>query len=375
MSRTLVLTNDLPPRSGGIETFIHELLRRQPADTVAVLGPAQENADTFDAHAPYEIVRHDSSVLPTPRLARRAVDVAKALGCDNVMLASATPLGVLVPRLIKSGLPVSVVMTHGNEAGWASVPGAGRALGRISSASFVTYLGDYTRDRIAPALSPATRMRRLAPAVDAQRFRPDIDGWNIRQLHGLTGRVVIGCVSRLVARKGQDRLIAALPLIRQYVPEAMLLLVGDGPDRKRLEGLVGQHGVSAHVTFAGRASDEDLPAYYAACDIFALPCRTQRWGIDVEGLGIVLLEASATGKPVVAGASGGAPDAVIDGHTGLVVGDDLHALANTLINLITDDTRAAAMGAAGRDWVLDSWTWQTPAGRLAAMLSGSDPDA
>jgi phosphatidyl-myo-inositol dimannoside synthase len=372
--RTLVLTNDLPPRPGGIETFIHELLRRQPADSVVALGPAHDDSDAFDAQAPYEIVRHDSSVLPTPRMARRAVEVAKALGCDQVMLASATPLGVLVPRLIKSGLPVSVVMTHGNEAGWASVPGAGRALGRISDASFVTYLGDYTRDRIAPALNPSTRMRRLAPGVDAQHFSPDVDGSAIRHRHGLTGRVVIGCISRLVQRKGQDRLIAALPLIRQYVPEAMVLLVGDGPDRKRLEGLVGQHGVSAHVNFVGRAVQGELPAYYAACDVFALPCRTQRFGIDVEGLGIVLLEASATGKPVVAGDSGGAPDAVLDGHTGLVVGDDQATLANTLINLITDDTRASAMGQAGRQWVLDSWTWDTPAGRLAAMLNGSDPD-
>jgi phosphatidyl-myo-inositol dimannoside synthase len=153
-----------------------------------------------------------------------------------------------------------------------------------------------------------------------------------------------------------------------------VLLVGDGPDRKRLEGLVGQHGVSAHVNFVGRAVQGELPAYYAACDVFALPCRTQRFGIDVEGLGIVLLEASATGKPVVAGDSGGAPDAVLDGHTGLVVGDDQATLANTLINLITDDTRASAMGQAGRQWVLDSWTWDTPASRLAAMLNGSDPD-
>jgi phosphatidyl-myo-inositol dimannoside synthase len=374
VNRTLVLTNDLPPRPGGIETFIHELLRRQPADSVVALGPAHDGADAFDARAPYEIVRHDSSVLPTPRMARRAVEVAKALGCDHVMLASATPLGLLVPRLINAGLPVSVVMTHGNEAGWASVPGAGRALGRISDASFVTYLGDYTRQRIAPALDSSTRMRRLAPGVDAQRFHPNVDGSGIRQRHGLTGRVVIGCISRLVQRKGQDRLIAALPLIRQYVPEAMVLLVGDGPDRKRLEGLVGQYGVSAHVTFAGRSVQEELPAYYAACDVFALPCRTQRWGIDVEGLGIVLLEASASGKPVVAGDSGGAPDAVQDGHTGLVVGDDEATLANTLINLITDDTRASAMGQAGRQWVLDSWTWETPAGRLMSMLAGSDPD-
>jgi phosphatidyl-myo-inositol dimannoside synthase len=375
MRRTLVLTNDLPPRSGGIETFLHEMLIRQPAGSVAVLGPAHDDASDFDHSAPYEVVRHDSAVLPTPRMAQRTVHVAKALGCEQVMIASAMPVGLLVPRLTQAGLRVAVAMTHGNEAGWAQVPGAGRAMRRIARAEFVTYLGEYTRSRIADALPPATRMRRLAPGVDVDRFHPGVDGSSVRSRFGLSGRMVIGCVSRLVARKGQDRLIEALPLVRRYVPEAVVLLVGEGPDRRRLERLATEHGVLGHVVFAGRVPDGELPAHYAACDVFALPCRTQRWGIDVEGLGIVLLEASACGKPVIAGDSGGAPDAVIEGHTGLVVADDREALANSLIHLLTDDVAAQAMGEAGRQWVTREWTWATPASRLEDMLAGRDPDA
>ena len=373
MMKTLVVTNDLPPRNGGIETFIHEVLIRQPKGSIVALGPANDDAAAFDPTSPYPIVRHDGAVLPTPAMARKAVAIAREHGCDQVLIASAMPVGLMTPTLNKAGLPVAVVITHGNEAGWAGVPGVGRALRRISDARFVTYLGAYTRSRIEPVLKPGTVMRRLAPAVDAQRFSPDVDASAIRARHVLAGRPVIGCISRLVARKGQDRLIEAMPRILQFEPDAALLLVGDGPAREDLEKLARSTGVLDHVIFAGRASDEDLPAYYAACDVFALPCRTQRRGIDVEGLGIVFLEASASGKPVVAGDSGGAPDAVLNGHTGVVVADDVRQLADALIDLLNDETRAQAMGAAGRSWVLESWTWETPAARLRSMLEGRDP--
>lgn len=374
MTKTLVVTNDFPPRSGGIETFIHELLGRLPSDSVAVFGPAHQDSARYDNTLPYEVVRHKGAVLPTRSIGRRAIDVARAIGSEQILIASAMPVGMLVPQFAQAGIPTAVAMTHGNEAGWARVPGIAQGLRRISQARFVTYLGDYTRSRIEPALRPGTRMRRLAPAVDADRFNPTVDGSAIRARHDVTGRVVISCISRLVDRKGQDRLVQALPRIRRIIPEAAVMLVGDGPDRPRLEKLAHSLGVSRHVVFTGRVADEDLPAYYAACDVFALPCRTQRMGIDVEGLGIVLLEASATGKPVIAGNSGGAPDAVRDGDTGLVVADDVHALADAIIDIASDDFKASAMGQAGRSWVLDHWTWETPARRLESMLAGVDPD-
>lgn len=375
MTRTLVVTNDLPPRSGGIETFLHELLVRQASDSVAVLGPAHADAGAFDATAPYPIIRHDGAVLPGRRMVRRIQQVAGDLGCTQVLIPSAMPVGFMVPALVDAGLPVAVAMTHGNEAGWARVPGVTGRLEGIAEAGYVTYLGEYTRARIARALPARARLRRLAPAVDADRFRPDVDPTAFRRRWSLTGHTVIGCVSRLVERKGQDRLIEALPEVRRHVPDAVVLLVGEGPDRSRLERRARRLGIERHVVFTGRVADDDLPAAYASCDIVALPCRTRRWGIDVEGLGIVLLEGSASGRPVIAGDSGGAPDAVVDGETGLVVPDEVSRLAAAVIELASDDMRADAMGAAGRAWVMREWTWQVPARRLADMLAGRDPDA
>ena len=183
-------------------------------------------------------------------------------------------------------------------------------------------------------------------------------------------------MSRLVPRKGQDTLIRALPAIRRRVPDAALLLVGGGPYRSRLwSGWPREDGVAAHVVFTGTVPWAELPAHYAAGDVFAMPCRTRRGGLDVEGLGIVYLEASATGLPVVAGDSGGAPDAVRAGETGYVVpGRDVDALADRVVQVLADPALASRLGAAGRAWVEADWRWDTQADRLAALLGpGSRP--
>jgi phosphatidylinositol alpha-1,6-mannosyltransferase len=189
---------------------------------------------------------------------------------------------------------------------------------------------------------------------------------------GFGGRPTVVCVSRLVRRKGQDALIAALPLIRSTVPDVALLLVGGGPDRDRLQRLAVREGVAEAVRFVGEVTREQLPSYYAAGDVFAMPCRTRRGGLDVEGLGMVYLEASAVGLPVVAGNSGGAPEAVQEGRTGFVVHDPLSppAIARRLVPLLADPALAAGIGAAGREWVLREWRWDLLAGRLEALLSG-----
>jgi phosphatidylinositol alpha-1,6-mannosyltransferase len=193
----------------------------------------------------------------------------------------------------------------------------------------------------------------------------------VRERHGLTGRPVIVCVSRLVPRKGQDTLIRALPLVQRQVPEAALLLVGGGPYRSTLEALARAAGVADDVFFTGSVPWAQLPAHYAAGDVFAMPCRTRRGGLDVEGLGIVYLEASATGLPVVAGDSGGAPDAVREGETGYVVpGRDLLALADRLVTVLSDATLARRLGRAGRSWVEAAWRWSSQAQRLHTLLSG-----
>jgi phosphatidylinositol alpha-1,6-mannosyltransferase len=212
----------------------------------------------------------------------------------------------------------------------------------------------------------------LPPGVDTEVFRPDPAGRSrIREALGLGDRPVIVCISRLVARKGQDVLIRALPEILRSVADAVLLVVGDGPDRDSLRRLAVQLDVQDSVIFAGAVPWLELPAHYAAGDVFAMPCRTRGRGLDVEGLGIVFLEASAMGLPVVAGDSGGAPEAVRERETGVVVdGRDVSAVAHAVAGLLGDLARARRWGDAGRDWIARRWNWQRSADRLASLLSG-----
>jgi phosphatidylinositol alpha-1,6-mannosyltransferase len=193
----------------------------------------------------------------------------------------------------------------------------------------------------------------------------------VRTRYGLTDRPVIVCISRLVPRKGQDTLIHALPFVRRVVRDATLLLVGAGRYREELETLARSLGVAHSVVFTGGVPPAELPAHYAAGDVFAMPCRTRRGGLDVEGLGIVFLEASASGLPVVVGDSGGAPDAVRHGETGFVVdGRDAGAVADRLIELLRDAGLRARLGAAGRAWVERDWRWDVLSERLRALLDG-----
>ncbi|GAA0478200.1 glycosyl transferase family 1 [Paractinoplanes deccanensis] len=372
MSRTLLITNDFPPRPGGIQQFVHNLAVRRPPGELVVYASTWRGAEKFDAEQPFEVIREQTGVLlPTPAVARRAAALARAHGCDRVWFGAAAPLGLLADGLRRTaGIERAVALTHGHEIGWAALPGARRLLRRIARGNdVVTYLTDYQRVRLDRALHGLTSLERLTPGVDVDTFHPGVDGSEIRARHGLTGRPVIVCVSRLVPRKGQDMLIRALPTIRRRVPDAALLLVSGGPYRKKLERLTRDLDVERHVVFTGSVPWPELPAHYAAGDVYAMPCRTRAAGLDVEGLGIVYLEASATGLPVVGGDSGGAPDAVREGETGYVVGGtDVPALAARLTDLLTDRALATRMGKAGRAWVEQEWRWETQAARLTQML-------
>jgi phosphatidylinositol alpha-1,6-mannosyltransferase len=375
MPTVLIVTNDFPPRAGGIQSFVHALAVRLPEGSVTVYAPAWEGAAAFDAAQPFPVERHPTSLmLPAPSVARRAARLLGRDGCDTVLFGAAAPLGLLAPSLRRAGARRLVAITHGHEAGWAALPGARSLLRRIGdSVDTVTYLGEYTRARLARALSPeaAARMTRLAPGVDSDAFRPGAGGAAVRDRLGLASRPVVICVSRLVPRKGQDTLIRAWPVVQATVPDAVLLLVGGGPYAGRLRRLARGLGVAGSVIFTGPVPWLELPAYYDAGDVFAMPCRTRRHGLDVEGLGIVYLEASATGLPVIGGDSGNAPDAIRAGETGYVVsGRSPAEVAGRLVHLLTDPAGARAMGEKGMAWIDQEWRWDLVAQRLQQILAG-----
>ncbi|HEX6452318.1 MAG TPA: glycosyltransferase family 4 protein [Trebonia sp.] len=374
MRRTLIVTNDFPPRQGGIQSFIHSLALRLPPDRLTVYAPKWDGAAEFDRAQPFEVVRHPTSLmLPVPSVTNRAVAIARRTGAEAVVFGAAAPLGLITPSLRRAGVERAVGITHGHEAGWAALPGARALLHRIGEETdVITYLGEYFRVRVSQALSTraAARMLRLAPGVDAARFSPDpAAGQAVRERYGLAGRPVVVCVSRLVPRKGQDTLIRAWPEVVRQVPGAALVIVGGGQHRATLRRLSERMGVSPHVTFTGPVPADELPAHYAAGDVFAMPCRTRRGGLDVEGLGIVYLEASAAGLPVIGGDSGGAPDAIAEGESGYVVpGRDVAALAARVTELLSDPAKARAMGEKGRAWVERDWSWDQAAARLRAII-------
>lgn len=380
MHKTLIVTNDFPPRPGGIQAFLHNMaLRLDPERFVVYASTWKRSREgieataAFDAEQPFTVVRDRTTMLlPTPRVTARATALLREHGCESVWFGAAAPLGLMAPALRRAGARRLVATTHGHEAGWAQLPASRQLLRRIGeSTDTITYLGEYTRSRIAAALTPAAagRMVQLPPGVDEKTFHPDSGGAEVRERLGLSDRPVVVCVSRLVPRKGQDTLIRALPEILRRVPDAVLLIVGGGPYEQELRKLADRTGVAASVRFTGAVPWAELPAHYGAGDVFAMPCRTRRGGLDVEGLGIVYLEASATGLPVVAGDSGGAPDAVLDGETGWVVrGDAPEESADRIATLLLDPELRARMGERGRRWVEERWRWDLLAERLRELL-------
>ena len=379
MGRTLVITNDFPPRPGGIQTFGYEIVRRFDPESVTVLTSDWEGAAEFDAAQDFKIVRANTQTLvPSKSTLAMAREIVVAESITRVLFGAAAPLGLLASPLRKLGVQNIVGMTQGHETGWAMTPGTRQALRKIGNdTDYLTYISEYTHKKIAKALSPdaAARMRRIVPGVNSIEFSPAnlSYGSQLRTELGWTDRPVIVCVSRLMARKGQDELIRALPEIHQTAPNASLIIVGDGPYRKDLERLVKKLSLERFVHLTGKVSQGDLSKWYAAGDIFAMPCRTRMGGWDVEGLGIVFLEGSATGLPVIVGDSGGAVDAVVNGETGFLVdGTNTAEIAGRIAFLVANPDVAKQMGAAGRNWVTQEWTWDQSFKKLDGLLSGLD---
>ncbi|WP_280402720.1 glycosyltransferase family 4 protein [Nocardia carnea] len=374
MARTLLVTNDFPPRPGGIQSYLQALAGQLPPDDLVVYAPRWRGDShlRFDAKQPYQVVRHPTSLmLPTPGVLRRARKILRAEGCETVWFGAAAPLALLSAPLRRAGAERIIASTHGHEVGWSMLPAARQALRVIGeNTDVVTYVSKYTRGRFAAAFGPDAALEHLPPGVDTEKFRPDPAARaELRKRYGLGDRPTILCLSRLVPRKGQDVLLIAMHWIRERIPGAVLVIAGSGPYEDRLRGFAESLGLADDVVFTGRVASAELAAHHTIADVFAMPARTRGAGLDVEGLGIVYLEASASGVPVVAGMSGGAPETVREGETGRVVdGRRADLVAEAIADILADRDRAAAMGAAGRAFVERQWRWDTLGTRLRGFL-------
>jgi phosphatidylinositol alpha-1,6-mannosyltransferase len=365
-SPVLFVTNDFGPRAGGIETFIIGLIERRPFGQTIVYTSAQPNSEQYDAEwlAQYgvRVIRDRSKILlPTPRVAFHLKKIIRKEGITTAAFGAAAPLGLLSAGMKRAGVVRTVALTHGHEVWWAKVFPFNLLLRRIgSTVDVLTYLGEFTRSAISKGLTAKAQasMVKIAPGIDVDHFIPT-NATALRNSLGLSDKKVIVSVGRLVHRKGQDHLIEAMPEILKSIPQAHLLLVGEGPYREHLQTLVKKHNLEASVSFIGRIQYKDLPTYICVGDIFAMPSRSRLMGLEVEGLGIVYLEASSCGLPVLAGDSGGAPDALVQNETGLVVdGTDDQQIATAAIKLLTNIELSKKMGLAGRQWIIDNWRWE-----------------
>ena len=353
------------------------MIERLPKSSIIVYTSAQDAHDAYDAdwlrNFGVEVIRDRAKILlPTPRVNRAVARIVRERSIKTIAFGAAAPLGWMSSTLRRAGALRIVALTHGHEVWWAKVFPFNLIMRRIGSTTdSLTYLGEFTRSAISKALTTksADSMQKIAPGIDIEHFRA-VDATALRQSLGLTNKKVIVSVGRLVHRKGQDFLIESMPQILKQVPDAHLLLVGQGPYRERLEKLVNKHSLHKNVSFIGRIQYKDLPSYICVGDIFAMPSRSRFAGLEVEGLGIVYLEASACGLPVIAGASGGAPDAVIEGVTGFVVdGTNTNQIANRAIQLLLDEKLRISMGSAGRSWIEKEWRWQIWAGKFSELLT------
>lgn len=367
--KVVVVTNDFPPRIGGINDYVAQLVRRFPSGDVTVLSSTYRGAAQHDRGFPQEVVRLPTEMmLPTPGVRRELHAVLRARRPDVVLFGAVWPLGHMGPAVRrKLGIPYGG-FAHGLELTGALVPGLLRHIGR--RASLLTAVSDWARGRLEGAFGWKGRMGLLPSGIDTGAFHPGVDDSAVRARHSLGDAPVVCCVSRLVARKGQDMLIRAMPRLARDVPGVRLLVVGSGPYERTLRALAQATGVERDVTFTGAVPYDELPAYFRAGNVFAMPCRSRRMGLDIEALGAVFLQGQAVGRPVVVGNSGGAPEAVRDGETGVVVDPGSPAaIAGAIAPLLADPSRAEAMGRRGAAWVHDAWTWDAMTARLQRMLA------
>jgi phosphatidyl-myo-inositol dimannoside synthase len=366
----LLVTNDYPPRIGGIQRTLQALVNELPPDRVSVFTPAGEGDGVFDAAARYPVHRQPEPFLwPTPDVARRIRRAVADTEAQVVLFGATYPLALLGPGIARGGTPY-LSAAHGFEYWLSLVPGTHALMRRATARAerVPVMCSEFVARRVRTAVPHGVPVSVLYPGADIHAFRPDLITADLRERHGIGDRPVVVCVSRLVARKGQDVLIRGMARVRRRVPDAVLLIVGGGPYESTLRSMAAG-APAGSVVFAGQVTEEDLPRYYAVGDVFAMPCRSRMGGLEVEGWGNVFIEAAACGRPVVVGDSGGARESLIDGETGLLVdGADVEAVADAVADLLADPLRARTMGAAGRERVERDHTWPLIAERLAGWL-------
>ena len=358
MVKALMVTSSFLPGQGGIESYLAELCEELAPD-VAVLAPRGRDGLPLPGDLPYRTEPGPPGMLAVrPAVARSIVESARNLGTERILFGTPWPLLLLAPSLVRAGLRYAVIV-HGAELLVPSaVPGvATRVATGLSKADALFPVSDYTGERMSEFLvrkeRPVPAIHTLRARVDVERFRPDLDVTAVRERYGLLPHdKAILCFGRLVPRKGVDRLIEALPGIRRRVPDAAVVVAGTGPEEERLRKLAAGH----RVVFTGRVPDDLAPNVYAMADVFALPVADRYSGLEIEGLGIVLLEAAACEVPCVTGRSGGTPEAVLDGATGFVVdATDGAALVDRISGLLENPQLARQMGEAGRKHVMGSF--------------------
>lgn len=370
MRRVLLVTNDFPPTIGGIQSYLRDYVATLPPDRVTVLTSTQDKAAAraYDAQLDYPVHRMPQRVLlPTPQVAAAMARLIQAADITAVWFGAAAPLGLLAGAARRAGAQTILASTHGHEVGWSMLPGARQMLRRIGNGcTHVSYISDYTYGRLRGAFGPHPTYVSLPSGVDADAFGLGEAYRRPPQLAGIPPAApIVLCLSRLVPRKGQDSLLKVWNSVLAQIPETYLVIVGEGSYEPALRRLATQ---TRQVRFVGRVDDSTAKALFAAADIFAMPARTRGGGLDVEGLGIVYLEAQAAGLPVLAGDSGGAPETITRDSGVVVPGGDLSALSSALIALLEAPLRCEQMGQAGIAHVQQHWNWDALGASLAATL-------
>jgi phosphatidylinositol alpha-1,6-mannosyltransferase len=371
--RTLLVTNDFPPRVGGIQRTLEALWTQMPPERVGVFCPGWDGAADYDAAQAFKLIRRPERFLwPTPELAASVEAAAAAFDADVVLFGAVYPLAGIGPHLAARGIPY-LAAAHGFEYWLSVVPGAHSLMRYATSraARVPVMCSEFIARTVRTAVPRSVPVSVLYPGADTEKFRPGLATADLRERHGVDERPVVVCVSRLVARKGQDVLIRGMRDVRKRVPDATLVVVGGGPHDGTLRRLA-KDAPRGSVVFAGEVSEEDLPRYYAMGDVFAMPCRTRLGGLEVEGWGNVFIEAAACGRPVVVGDSGGAREALVDGETGILVdGRRVGDVADAVATLLEDPGLARRMGEAGRARVERAHRWPDIAERLSEWLRGA----